>query len=280
MKKRIKLYLLLLAIVLVIMAMIRFYILSNQEIVVEIPVRDLSQIEQEGILRIVTDYTPMNYYLEDDSIIGFDYEISKLLSQQSGLEVQVYPEVDLGKSLHGLATNQYDIVARQLPVTLDTITQYTYLEPIQHGKLVLVQALSDTAPPLRSQLDLAQKTIYHASSPAIAHRLQNLSQEIGDTIYLVAEQQYGVEQLLMLVAKGEIAFVACDEAMAKQMCAIYPQLDAETHLGFSQFQSWVIRGDNPILLDSLNSWMDEIKQSVAYKSIYDTYFLNTLNSVK
>ncbi len=272
MKKRIQLYLVLLAIVLVIMAMIRFHILSNQEVAVEIPVRDLPEIAQEGVLRIVTDYTPMNYYLEENAIVGFDYELSKLLSQQSGLEVQIYPEVDLEKSLDGLASNQYDIVARQLPITLGTTPQYTHLEPIQHGKLVLVQRPSEGIPPLRNQLDLAHRTIHYAADEAVAHRLHNLSHEIGDTIYLVAEQQYGVEQLLMLLAKGEIAYVACDEAVAQQMCELYPELDANTYLGFSQFQSWAIRNNTPILLDSLNSWMRQIKQSVAFKSIYNTYF--------
>ncbi len=278
MKKRIQLYLVLLTIVLISMAMIRFFLLTPQQ--EEYVLRDLPQIEQEGVIRIVTDYTPMNYYLEESEIVGFDYELSKLLSQQSGLEVQIYPEVDLEKSLEGLATNQYDIVARQLPVTLDSATHYTHIDPILQGKLVLVQRLSDTIPPLRNQLELANKTIHHAANSAIEQRLYNLSHEIGDTILFVAEQEYGVEQLLMLVARGEIDYVACDEAIAKQMLAHYPQLDARTYLGFSQFQSWAVRNDAPLLLDSLNSWMGQIKQTVAFKTIYNKYFTNSSKSKK
>ena len=79
--------------------------------------RSFEEIESEGVLRIVTDYTPLSYYLQGDSLSGFDYELARMVGERSGLAIEITPEVNLSKSIEGLESGQYDIIARQLPVT-------------------------------------------------------------------------------------------------------------------------------------------------------------------
>ena len=52
----------------------------------------------------------------------------------------------------------------------------------------------------------------------------------------------------------------------------YPQIDCNTDISSTQFQSWALRKDDSILLDSLNKWISEIQKEDKYKKLYNSYF--------
>ena len=74
--------------------------------------RTFEEIKADGVLRIVTDYTPLSYYLQGDSLSGFDYELARMVGNRSGLSIEITPEVNLSKSIDGLKKGQYDINVR------------------------------------------------------------------------------------------------------------------------------------------------------------------------
>ncbi|WP_273390572.1 transporter substrate-binding domain-containing protein [Barnesiella viscericola] len=236
--------------------------------------RSFEEIETDGVLRIVTDYTPLSYYLQGDSLTGFDYELARMVGQRSGLAIEITPEVNLSKSIEGLERGQYDIIARQLPVTSEIKEELAFTVPIQLNRQVLVQRKDNPSHKklIRNQLDLARETLYIVSDAPTRLRINNLAREIGDTIYIQEEETYGAEQLIMMVATGEIDFAVCDKAIAQQMSKDYPQLDCNTDISFTQFQSWALRKNDSILLDSLNKWITDIQQEDRYKKLYDSYF--------
>ena len=76
----------------------------------------------------------------------------------------------------------------------------------------------------------------------------------------------------MMVATGEIELAVCDIGLAQQMSKDYPQIDCNTDISFTQFQSWALRKDDSILLDSLNKWISEIQKEDKYNKLYNSYF--------
>ena len=60
--------------------------------------RDYPAIAEEGILRVITEYDQLGYYVSGDTIQGFQYELSQAISHLSGLEVQIQLEMSLTKS--------------------------------------------------------------------------------------------------------------------------------------------------------------------------------------
>ena len=68
---------------------------------------------------------------------------------------------------------------------------------------------------VRSQLDLAGKTLNVVKGSPSILRIRNLGNEIGDTIYINEIEKYGSEQLIALVAHGDIDYAVCDEAIAR-----------------------------------------------------------------
>ena len=237
--------------------------------------RDYPEIKEEGILRMVTEYNQSGYYIAGDTIEGFQYELSQAIAALSGLEVQTQLEMSLAESFRELSDNQCDVIARNIPITSEIKENYLFTEPIVFNKQVLVHRTKEAnngIQPIRNQLDLAQKTLYiPKNSPALL-RLQNLAHEIGDTIYVKEDELYSSEQLAIMVAKGDINYAVCDQQIARLSKENLPEIDIDTDISFTQLQSWAVRKDSPILLDSLNSWLSQIKKSGLYDQIYKRYY--------
>ncbi|RHJ94897.1 transporter substrate-binding domain-containing protein [Parabacteroides bouchesdurhonensis] len=241
----------------------------------EIPPRDYEQIKEEGVLRMVTEYNQSGYYVAGDTIEGFQYELSQAIAKLSGLEVQTHLEMSLAKSFEDLSGNKYDVIARNIPATSEIKEEYLFTDPIVLNKQVLVQRTAkanDGKQPIRNQLDLAKKTLYiPKDSPALL-RLHNLEIEIGDSIYVIEDELYSSEQLAIMVAKGDIDYAVCDQQIARLSQKQLPELDIDTDISFTQLQSWAVRKDSPVLLDSLNSWLNQIRESGLYNKIYERYY--------
>ena len=152
---------------------------------------------------------------------------------------------------------------------------YLFTDPIWLNKQVLVQRTEKAnggIKPIHNQLMLGQKTLYlPKGSPALL-RIHNLEEEIGDTIYTHEDELYSDEQLIIMVAKGDIDFAVCDQQSAKKMKERFPQIDISTDISFTQLQSWAIRKESPILLDSLNLWLRKAKESDNFKKIFQHYY--------
>lgn len=237
--------------------------------------RDYAEIKKEGVLRMVTEYNQSGYYIAGDTIEGFQYELSQAIAKLSGLEVQTHLVMSLSESFRELSDNQCDIVARNIPITSEIKENYLFTEPIVLNKQVLVQRTeiaNNNIKPIRNQLDLAQKNLYiPKDSPALL-RLRNLEHEIGDTIYVHEDEFYSTEQLIIMVAKGDIDYAVCDQQIAHLSQKQFPEIDIHTDISFTQLQSWAVRKDSPILLDSLNSWLNQIRESGLYDDIYKRYY--------
>lgn len=272
-RKLLILYVGLLLIAVATMAML-WQLKNKKEEAILLP-RDYAEIKKEGILRIVTEYNQSGYYVAGDTIEGFQYELSQAIAQLSGFEVQTQLVMSLAESFKELSDNQCDVIARNIPITSEIREDYLFTEPIVLNKQVLVQRTEEAnkgIKPIRNQLDLAEKILYiPKDSPALL-RLQNLAHEIGDTIYVKEDDLYSSEQLAIMVAKGDIDYAVCDLQIAKLSKQQLPEIDIETDISFTQLQSWAVRKNSPILRDSLNSWLKQIKESGLYEKIYKRYY--------
>jgi len=222
--------------------------------------RDYPEIRKEGVLRIVTEYNSVGYYVSGDTIEGFQYELSKAIEKISGLTVNIYVENNMEKSIEGLNNHTYDIIARNIPITTENRSLFAFTEPITLNRQVLVQRTAETNngfPPIRNQMELAKKNVHvPQNSPSIL-RLRNLEAEIADTIFIYEDPLYTDELLIFQVAAGDIDYAVVDYEIAAKNKTNFPQIDIQTDISFTQLQAWAVRKDAPILLDSLNNWLKQ-----------------------
>lgn len=242
----------------------------------ELITRDYSEIIDSGEFNVVTDYNSIGYFISGDSVAGFQYEMMKALEDDWNVEVNIFLENSLDDNLKGLQSQKYDLVARNIAVNSELRELFYFTEPITLNKLVLIQRkaeYNDSIEPVRQHLDLAKKSIYvPEDSPSIL-RLTNLSHEIGDTIFIIKDSTYETEQLVMMVASGNIDFTVSDERTALRLSETLPEIDIETDISFTQLESWVLRRGSNNLLDSLNSWINTFKNSNRFIEIYNKYYL-------
>lgn len=268
-KKFIYLYVFLLFLVIFVMILLR-----NAEKTPLMP-RDYPQIMESGGLNVVTDYNSIGYYVSGDSVLGFQYEMMRALEEAWSVKVTVFLENSLDENLDGLWAQKYDLVARNIPVNTQLKDSFAFTGSITLNKQVLVQRkaiFNDSIDPIRQHLDLAKRTIYvPKDSPAIL-RLNNLSHEIGDTIYIRQDDTYEAEQLVMMVAGGEIDFTVCDDKLATWMAEQLPEIDIETDISFTHLESWAVRKDSPVLLDSLNAWLNRFRETPEFQRMYKRYY--------
>ncbi len=220
--------------------------------------RDYAGIEAEGVIRAVTEYNSISYHVAGDSLSGFHYKLINAFAKEHGLKAEVTPLMGYSERLKGLATGKYDLIACGIPITAEWKDSLLFTIPITRSKQVLVQRKVDSGNNshyIQSLLDLAGKKLYVVKDSPFILRIRNLENEIGDTIYVEEVERYGSEQLISLVAHGDIDYTVCDENIARAAADSFPQIDINTAVSFSQFYAWGVSKKAPALLDSLNAFL-------------------------
>lgn len=238
------------------------------------PARDYEAIVQEGVLRVTTEYNPINFHATADTTAGFQYELVQAFARDHSLQVEFLPETSPGKQMAALSQGKCDLIAGLLSTTLlkDTLLLSS---AVAYNKQVLVQrepSSIDDSTYVKSLLGLAGKTLHVAKGSPSILRIHNLAGEIGDTIYIQEVEKYGPEQLVAMVAHGDIDYTVCDESIALSLADSLPQIDIHTPLSFTQFYAWGVSKHSPALLDSINQWLHTFKQGREYKKLYKKYY--------
>ncbi|EPT33598.1 ABC transporter, substrate-binding protein, family 3 [Bacteroidetes bacterium oral taxon 272 str. F0290] len=237
--------------------------------------RDYPEILTSGVLHAVTEYNSISFYARTDTVEGFHYELLQAFAKSKGLKVEIVPEMNFDERLKGVLSGRYDLLANSTPTTSELSDTLSFTHPILVSKQILVQRMAlegnDTTF-IHNHLELANKIIHVAKGSPVISRIRNLSNEIGENIQVKEIERYGPEQLLALVSNGDIDYAVCDENTAKASLVDFPNLDIGMDISFSQFYSWGVNKRSPILLDSLNSWLDHFLPTRDFRRLKEKYF--------
>ena len=237
--------------------------------------RDLDDVMDDKTLRVVTEYSSIGYFVEDNQIKGFQYELIKRFADSLGLSLDFTVEPDLQKSIAGVNNGDYDLIMRTLPVTLELKKELNFSEPLIKSQLVLVQRINKKdkdSSPIRGAMDLDSITIYVTPNSPYLMRLKHIEEELGIVIFTKSIPDVDTELLMAMVARGEIDYTIADEFTARFSQSFYPELDIDTQMGFKQFQAWGFSKHSPKLQNAVNSWLKEFTQTKAYRDLYRTYY--------
>ncbi len=247
-------------------------------------VPDIEDILSAGKIRVVTNYNSTNYFVYKGQPMGYQFELLQEFATFIGVKLEVSVNNDLQTNFDALQNGLIDIIASNLPVMRESESFLAFTEPHSFSRQVLVQQAYSPDQKgsnniqyntlIKNQLDLAGKSIYVQKGSAYVQRLRNMANEIGDSIHIVEIPDYEVEQLIELVAAGEIPYTVCDENLAIVNLNFYPNLDVATPVSFPQKQAWAVNKNAPELLNAINSWMVSFTQTARYQRIYQKYFLN------
>jgi len=187
-----------------------------------------------------------------------NYRLINQFAADHGLKAEITPLMSFEERLEGLLKGRFDIIACDIPTTSELKDSLLFSTPILLNRQVLVQRKpqdpADTTY-IKSQIDLAHKTIHLVKGSPTLQRINHLSNEIGDTIYVQEIEKYGPEQLIAMVAHGDIDYTVCEENLARAVADSLPGIDISTAISFNQFYAWAMSKHAPALRDSVNLWL-------------------------
>jgi membrane-bound lytic murein transglycosylase F len=243
--------------------------------------QDLEGIKEKGRIIVLTDYSSTDYLIYRGQPLGFQYELLQQLANHLSVRLEVRVSKSLNESFALLRTGEADLIAQNLTVTKDRLQMVDFTEPLLQSRQVLVQrkpkdwqkmnARDLEARMIASPTDLKGVVVYVMRGSAAASRLRNLSEEIGGDINMI-EVDESPEQLIGLVSEGELSYTVCDEIIARVNSRYYPDLDISVPVSLQQNMAWAVRKGSTTLLEELNTWLTDFKQTKKYKALYAKYF--------
>ncbi len=243
----------------------------------------LDRVLQRGRLIALTDYNSVNYYIYRGEPMGYQYEMLRALTDHLGVRLEIRISDNLSQSFESLQNAEVDLIALGLTVTRERQRELDFTDPIIVTRQILVQRMPDNwqsmatrdeieSHLLRSSLDMAGKTIHVQEGSIFKKRLETLSDEIGDTIYVV-EDKREVEELIAAVSRGEIMYTVADEHIALVNARYHRNIDVRTPLSFPQRLAWALRKDEPNeLLEEINDWLAGFEPTLEARLIHNKYF--------
>jgi len=246
-------------------------------------VADLEEIREDGILKVVTEYNSISYFIYRGQPMGFQYQMLQELANHLDLELDVSVNNNLKENFERLANEEVDLIAMNLTVTGERKDFVDFTLPLLQTRQVLVQRKPKNWEVmnsrqleswlLRNQLELAGKSVYVQEGSVYATRLRALSDEIGGGID-IREVPMESEQLVQQVALGEIDYAVCDENVGLVNATYFPQLDVGTAVSFPQHVAWAVRHGADSLKTEINDWLYHFEKSRRYALLYNKYFRN------
>ncbi len=243
----------------------------------------LDRIRQKGVLKVVTEYNSISYFIYRGQPMGFQFEMLQALADHMKLDLEVSVSNDLDKNFRDLREGEVDLIAMDLTVTGDRKRFVKFTAPLLQTRQVLVQRKPDRwedmnsnqleSNVLRNQLNLAGKTVYVQAGSVYARRLTSLSDEIGGGIRII-EVQLESEQLVQRVALGEIDYTICDENVGLVNATYFPQLDVGTAVSFPQNVAWAVQLKSDSLKAEIDRWIKDFQGTRNYALLYNKYFMN------
>ena len=184
----------------------------------------------------------MSFFVEGDTVSGFHYELIQAFASSMGLETEIQPVMGFEDRIKGLTNGSFDIIAYNMPINAMLKDSLAFTTPINVDKQVLVQRKRSENDSIfiESQVELGGHTLHMVKGSPALLRIHHICEEIADTIYISEVDKYGPEQLIAMVAHGDIDYAVCDENIASVLIDSLPQMDINTAISFSQFYVWAV----------------------------------------
>ncbi len=247
--------------------------------------KDLLQIKESGVLRAITTYSPTGYFLYRGQTLGFEYEMLSKFANKIGVRLEMVLANDVDSLIPMLIQGKGNVISTGYTITAERKKQINFVNPYLITHQTLIQKKPTNWRKMGSDrikkqiitdvVDLIGDTVSVRKETSFYDQLVNLSQTLGDTIYInILPGNLTVEETIKMVNDGLIKYTIADNNIASIHKSHYPDLDVETPVSLSQRIAWGVRKNSPDLLEELNNNIKNYKGSAEYNVIYNKYFKN------
>lgn len=205
-------------------------------------------------LNVAIEVGPFGVSTSGDTLSGPYYDMLRQACERGRIPLRLHPYTRLADALSWLDEGKCRLVVGDIAVTAELKERYAFVDPGVVDRLVLVQP-RDTAGNIavKTQTDLAHKTVWVVKGSPALLRLNNLAHEIGDTIIIKEDEDYGPPELVILASLGELpgGMAVVSRSVADSLGSRYPNIDTSVEISLNQFRGWATLPKDSLLRDSL-----------------------------
>lgn len=247
--------------------------------------RDLSEILEEGKLRVLIDNSTTSFFNYKGQSMGFEYEILEKYAAELDVELELVFIESLENVEDRLNAHEGDLIACNFTQTKERKKKVDFSVPYFYAKQVLIQRYPDNWEDLSKEelarqmiqdpMQLAQKKVFINKFSSYYTRLNHLSEEIGDTIFVQTDySDFSNEELIELVAEGTIDYTVAEDNVAELNKRFYDNISVDLALSSNQKIAFGIRHSSSELKEHLNAWLREFMKTSQFQYIEHKYFIS------
>lgn len=229
-------------------------------------------------LRVATLYSPASYFIYRDEPMGYDYSLVSALASEKGMELELKVAPSLAGALEMLDSGEVHLIAYEVPVTSEYRERVIACGPVNETTQVLVQPKAEGH--ITNVTELVGRDVYVEAESKYQQRMANLNEELGGgmRIHAVDRDTLITEDLIDMVASGEIPLTIVDSDIARINKSYFPQLDVSMAVSFPQRSSWAVGRGSQWLADSIDAWLTADKPRQENAALLKRYFERGKNS--
>ena len=232
---------------------------------------DLVQIQERGVLRVITMESAFSYYIgNNDDEMGFDYDLALNLADYLDLNLQLILAENATEMLELLESGEGDLVAFRLATRKPLKERYAFVDMLFPSQQVLVQRKGRET--LTDVTQLIGQEVYVRPKSSYAKRLENLNNELGGAITIKeVPDSVTIDELIIAVSKGDIDYTIADNDIVALSSGYLSNIDYQLPVGLVTEKGWLVRKDSPVLLENINTWYASIEKSKFMKQLTQRY---------
>ncbi len=236
---------------------------------------DLPAIQSRGTLRAAVDNNSTSYYIYRGRRMGYEFELLRDLGKSLGVQLELVVLEDIDEAFDYLDAGKVDVIAMNLENTNDRRNRAAFTHYLGTMSTVVVGKKTSNAP--MTWQEIGSDTLFVRKGTVYSDQLNAIKDSLN-LAFTIQETVEHEENLIDQIAENSIKWTVADRNIAKANQTYYPGLDATLKVSENGTVSWAVRRNAPLLLEEINSWLEEKKKRFI-PELYAKYFLSSRNSL-
>lgn len=225
-------------------------------------------------LHVGTLYSPTSYFLYKGDLMGYHYDLISKFAKDEKLQVCFTVMRNMAALVNLLDSGKIDIIAYNVPMTAEYKKRVRHCGPENVTRQVLVQPIKKEETPITDVTQLVGKEVYVEKGSKYESRLLNLNNELGGGIRIkaIGRDTLMAEDLIEMVAEGEIPLTVVDSDIAQLDHTYYENIDVGLDISFPQKSAWAVRKDARRLAETVDRWAKQKSIAETERLLFRHYF--------
>ena len=248
-----------------------FYWLGKTPDVEPPPISRMEHILRTGKLTVLTRNNANCYYLYRGQPMGFEYDLASRFADYLGVRLEIQLADQWDGMIPSIQNGQGDIIAANMTITPQRQKHVLFSEGYLPVRQHVIGRRSEGD--MNTAAALNGRTVHVRRGTSYQERLEELVRQ-GVDLRIFLHDDMPTEELIRMVASGDIELTAADSHIAKLNRRYYPKAVPVLAISDTQQLGWAVHPDATELRDRINAFFRTIKSDGLFDTIYARYFTN------